>query len=36
MDFLLDPDICSAHMRRAAILAHRFVQGYRDCSWMTG
>ena len=26
MNFLLDTDICSAHMRRPAILAHRFVQ----------
>lgn len=26
MNFLLDTDICSAHMRRPAKLAHRFVQ----------
>ena len=26
MTFLLDTDICSAHMRRPAKLAHRFVQ----------
>jgi tRNA(fMet)-specific endonuclease VapC len=26
MSFLLDTDICSAHMRRPAQLAHRFVQ----------
>lgn len=26
MNFLLDADICSAHMRRPARLAHRFVQ----------
>jgi tRNA(fMet)-specific endonuclease VapC len=26
MSFLLDTDICSAHMRRPAKLAHRFVQ----------
>ncbi len=26
MNFLLDTDICSAHMRRPASLAHRFVQ----------
>ncbi len=26
MSFLLDTDICSAHMRRPARLAHRFVQ----------
>lgn len=26
MNFLLDTDICSAHMRRPAQLAHRFVQ----------
>jgi tRNA(fMet)-specific endonuclease VapC len=26
MNFLLDTDICSAHMRRPAHLAHRFVQ----------
>ena len=26
MNFLLDTDICSAHMRRPARLAHRFVQ----------
>lgn len=26
MKFLLDTDICSAHMRRPARLAHRFIQ----------
>lgn len=26
MSFLLDTDICSAHMRRAGNLAHRFIQ----------
>src|SRR5690348_13926535 len=26
MNFLLDTDICSAHMRRPASLAHRFIQ----------
>lgn len=26
MNFLLDTDICSAHMRRPAKLAHRFIQ----------
>jgi tRNA(fMet)-specific endonuclease VapC len=26
MKFLLDTDICSAHMRRPAKLAHRFIQ----------
>src|SRR6516225_869085 len=26
MSFLLDMDICSAHMRRPARLAHRFIQ----------
>ncbi len=26
MNFLLDTDICSAHMRRPSQLAHRFVQ----------
>ena len=26
MNFLLDTDICSAHMRRPALLAHRFIQ----------
>jgi tRNA(fMet)-specific endonuclease VapC len=26
MSFLLDTDICSAHMRRPARLAHRFIQ----------
>lgn len=26
MNFLLDTDICSAHMRRPARLAHRFIQ----------
>jgi tRNA(fMet)-specific endonuclease VapC len=26
MNFLLDTDICSAHMRRPAQLAHRFIQ----------
>ncbi len=26
MNFLLDTDICSAHMRRPATLAHRFIQ----------
>ena len=26
MSFLLDTDICSAHMRRPAKLAHRFIQ----------
>ena len=26
MNFLIDTDICSAHMRRPAKLAHRFVQ----------
>jgi tRNA(fMet)-specific endonuclease VapC len=26
MTFLLDTDICSAHMRRPAKLAHRFIQ----------
>jgi tRNA(fMet)-specific endonuclease VapC len=26
MNFLLDTDICSAHMRRPAALAHRFIQ----------
>ncbi len=26
MKFLLDTDICSAHMRRPAQLAHRFIQ----------
>jgi tRNA(fMet)-specific endonuclease VapC len=26
MNFLLDTDTCSAHMRRPAKLAHRFVQ----------
>ena len=26
MNFLLDTDTCSAHMRRPARLAHRFVQ----------
>jgi tRNA(fMet)-specific endonuclease VapC len=26
MNFLLDTDICSAHMRRPTSLAHRFVQ----------
>lgn len=26
MNFLLDTDICSAHMRRPSHLAHRFVQ----------
>jgi tRNA(fMet)-specific endonuclease VapC len=26
MNFLLDTDICSAHLRRPASLAHRFVQ----------
>lgn len=26
MKFLLDTDICSAHMRRPASLAHRFIQ----------
>jgi hypothetical protein len=26
MNFLLDTDTCSAHMRRSAQLAHRFVQ----------
>jgi tRNA(fMet)-specific endonuclease VapC len=26
MSFLIDTDICSAHMRRPAMLAHRFVQ----------
>ena len=26
MNFLLDTDTCSAHMRRPATLAHRFVQ----------
>jgi tRNA(fMet)-specific endonuclease VapC len=26
MNFLLDTDICSAHMRRPAKLSHRFVQ----------
>jgi tRNA(fMet)-specific endonuclease VapC len=26
MNFLLDTDICSAHMRRPGSLAHRFVQ----------
>lgn len=26
MTFLLDTNICSAHMRRPARLAHRFVQ----------
>ncbi|MEI8376773.1 MAG: type II toxin-antitoxin system VapC family toxin, partial [Planctomycetota bacterium] len=29
MNFLLDTDICSAHMRRPAKLAHRFIQ-YTD------
>ena len=26
MNFLLDTDTCSAHMRRPAMLAHRFIQ----------
>ena len=26
MNFLLDTDTCSAHMRRPARLAHRFIQ----------
>lgn len=26
MKFLIDTDICSAHMRRPALLAHRFIQ----------
>ena len=26
MNFLLDTDICSAHMRHPASLAHRFIQ----------
>ena len=26
MNFLLDTDICSAHMRRPTKLAHRFIQ----------
>jgi tRNA(fMet)-specific endonuclease VapC len=26
MNFLLDTDTCSAHMRRPAKLAHRFIQ----------
>lgn len=26
MKFLLDTDVCSAHMRRPASLAHRFIQ----------
>jgi tRNA(fMet)-specific endonuclease VapC len=26
MKFLLDTNICSAHMRRPARLAHRFIQ----------
>ena len=26
MKFLLDTDLCSAHMRRPARLAHRFMQ----------
>jgi tRNA(fMet)-specific endonuclease VapC len=26
MKFLIDTDICSAHMRRPAMLAHRFIQ----------
>ena len=26
MNFVLDTDICSAHMRRPASLAHRFIQ----------
>lgn len=26
MNFPLDTDICSAHMRRPAKLAHRFIQ----------
>ena len=26
MNFLLDTDICSAHMRRPASLAHRYIQ----------
>jgi len=26
MNFLLDTDVCSAHMRRPAKLAHRFIQ----------
>jgi predicted nucleic acid-binding protein len=26
MSFLLDTDICSAHMRRPSKLAHRFIQ----------
>jgi tRNA(fMet)-specific endonuclease VapC len=26
MNFLLDTDICSVHMRRPATLAHRFIQ----------
>jgi tRNA(fMet)-specific endonuclease VapC len=26
MNFLLDTDTCSAHMRRPAQLAHRFIQ----------
>jgi tRNA(fMet)-specific endonuclease VapC len=26
MNFLIDTDICSAHMRRPAKLAHRFIQ----------
>ena len=30
MNFLLDTDICSAHMRRPAKLAHRFVQYTRQ------
>ena len=30
MSFLLDTDICSAHMRRPARLAHRFIHGKRE------
>ena len=26
MEFLIDTDICSAHLRRPTSLAHRFVQ----------
>jgi tRNA(fMet)-specific endonuclease VapC len=26
MNFLLDTDICSAHMRQPRLLAHRFIQ----------